>query len=171
MKVWIINKENNNEKELSRKLLSYIYHQETKKIFDFSKLFYGKYGKPYYVNNFYYNISHSKNYICIVISNSEVGIDIEEERKFSVELKKKILTIDELADNNIDLIEYWNIKEAYSKYKGMGLFMNFNEVSVSKIKQIVNIYNLSSDKYYCSVVGKEILEKVNFLNINDLIFY
>ena len=169
MNVWIINKGNIKLKDISKKLLAYIYfHTKGKKI-DFDKIVYGKYGKPYYIDDFFYNISHSKNYICIVVSNSEVGIDIEEDRNFSSNLKERVLTLEELGDSNINLVEYWSIKEAYSKYMGMGLYLHFNEISVSQIKECINLYNLSTDKYYCFVVGEEILDSVNFINIKDLV--
>lgn len=170
MKVWIVDKGKQNEKEVSRKLLSYIYCKEKGKIFNFDNIKYGKYGKPYYEDNFFYNISHSKKYVCIANSTSEVGIDIEEERKNIYGIEKKILTAEELKKSNNKIIEYWVIKEAYSKYKGKGLNMPFNKISTSYIKQQnINIYNLSTTKYYCYVIGTEPLEKVEFVNITDLI--
>lgn len=169
MKIWIVNKGKIKEKEISKKLLSYVYFLEKNQNLDINKIEYGKYGKPYYNDDFFYNISHSKNYICIATSSTEVGIDIEEERKISTGLEKRILTFEELSKKNINLIEYWVIKEAYSKYKGIGLRMPFNKVPVSQIQQNINVYNLCTDKYYCYAIGTEPLEKVNILNIKDVV--
>lgn len=169
MKVWIINKDKMSEKDLSKKFLSYVYYQEKNKKINLDKIKYEEYGKPYYENDFFYNISHSKNYICIATSSSEVGIDIEEERKITSGLEKRILTSKELMNDNLNLIEYWVIKEAYSKYKGLGLRMHFNKISISQIKESVNVYNLCTDKYYCYVIGTEPLEKLNVINIKDIV--
>jgi len=169
MKVWIANKSKLNKKDISKKFLSYVYCRETNQKMNLDKIQYGEYGKPYYDENFFYNMSHSNNYICVVISNSEVGIDIEEERKISVGLEKRILTHEELLNDDINLIECWVIKEAYSKYKGIGLRMPFNKVSISQIQQNINVYNLCTDKYYCYAIGTEPLEKVNIINIKDVV--
>lgn len=169
MKIWIVNKGKIKEKDISKKFLSYVYRQEKSKKINLDKIEYGEYGKPYYKDNFFYNISHSKNYICIATSTSEVGIDIEEERKITSGLEKRILTVEELINDNINLIEYWVIKEAYSKYKGLGLRMPFNKVSVSEIKQNLNVYNLCNDKYYCYAIGIEPLEKINFIDAKDVV--
>ena len=168
MRVWIINKGKTNEKDISKKFLSYVYHQEKNKEINLDKIKYGKYGKPYY-NDFFYNISHSKNYMCIITANSEVGIDIEEERKITPGLDKRILTPEEQLNNDLNLIEYWVIKEAYSKYKGIGLRMPFNKVTVLEIKQNLKVYNLCTKQYYCYAIGTEPLEKINFIDINDVV--
>lgn len=169
MKIWIVYKGKINEKDISKKFLSYVYSQETNKKMNLDKIEYGKHGKPYYNDKFFFNISHSKNYICIGTSTSEVGIDIEEERKITSGLEKRILTIEEMMDDKINLLEYWVIKEAYSKYKGIGLRMPFNKVSISQIKQSLNVYNLCTDEYYCYAIGQEPLEKVNIINIKDVV--
>ena len=169
MKIWIVYKGKISEKDISKKFLSYVYCQETNKKMNLDKIEYGKHGKPYYNDKFFFNISHSKNYICIGTSTSEVGIDIEEERKITSGLEKRILTIEEMMDDKINLLEYWVIKEAYSKYKGIGLRMPFNKVSISQIKQSLNVYNLCTDKYYCYAIGQEPLEKVNIINIKDVV--
>ena len=169
MNIWILNKGKIKEKEISKKLLSYVYYQEKNKKINLNKIEYGEYGKPYYKDKLFFNISHSKNYICIATSTTEVGIDIEEERKISAGFEKRILTFEELSKDDINLIEYWVIKEAYSKYKGIGLRMPFNKVPVSQIQQNINVYNLCTDKYYCYAIGTEPLEKVNIINIKDVV--
>jgi len=169
MKVYIANKSKISKKDISKKFLSYVYYQEKNKKIDLNKIEYGKYGKPYYEKDFFFNISHSKNYICIATSTSEVGIDIEEDRNITSGLEKRILTDEELMNDNINLIEYWVIKEAYSKYKGLGLRMPFNKVSSSEIKLELNVYNLCNDEYYCYAISTEPLEKINFVDINDVV--
>ena len=43
MKIWIVNKGKIKEKEISRKLLSYVYFLEKKQNLDLNKIEYGKY--------------------------------------------------------------------------------------------------------------------------------
>lgn len=42
-----------------------------------------KFGKPYIRgnNNLFFNVSHSKSWVCVAISDKEIGIDIEEIKK------------------------------------------------------------------------------------------
>ena len=94
-------------------------------------IFYNEYGKPYIKNNpIYFNISHSGDYIVIIISNRECGIDIEKIRqirnnvvnKICLDTEKKLI----VDDKSFTLI--WTMKEAYSKYNGMGFAFGFNNI-------------------------------------------
>ncbi len=79
---------------------------------EFDELEYSKNGKPYFKNKkYFFNYSHSKNYILIGISKTEIGVDIEEERNISDNISKKYL-------NDVDKknrLKYWVIKESYVK--------------------------------------------------------
>ena len=156
MKVWILKNKIN-----SIELVKKIYKKETNEEFNVSKLHYNNYGKPLYNNKFYFNISHSKNYICIVISKSNVGIDIEEDRKIYINFNKSFFNENEsIIDNNI--LNNWVIKECYSKFLGVGLNLDFKKVSAQKICLNNNFYNLSSYDYICYVIGLEPLEFVKY---------
>ena len=156
MKVWILKKKIN-----SIELVKKVYKNEIKEDFDISKLHYNNYGKPLYNSEFYFNISHSKNYICIVISKSNVGIDIEEYRNLYKNFNKSFFKENEpIIDNNI--LNNWVIKECYSKFLGIGLKLDFKEVSAKKICLNNNIYNLSGEDYICYVIGVEPLEFVKY---------
>lgn len=104
-------------------------------------------GKPYFKSsNIYFNYSHSKNYIACVISNYEVGIDIEEKtRVISDDISSKYL--DGVEDNNDRLI-LWVKKEAYSKLMGLGLQIGFNNIEFnSNIKDLL----INKNEYICSI--------------------
>lgn len=58
----------------SKDMLDFILRDNN--IYDYN-VYYNEYGKPYLDNGLYFNISHSKNVIVCVISDREVGIDIE----------------------------------------------------------------------------------------------
>ena len=104
-------------------------------------------GKPYFKNsNIHFNYSHSKNYIACVISNYEVGIDIEEKsRIISDDISKKYLN--GVEDYNDRLIQ-WVKKEAYSKLKGLGLQIGFSNL---EFDSICNDLLINDEEYVCSI--------------------
>ena len=162
MKVYISKLTDCNKNDIKNKLISYAYYEKFKKEINLSKIEKNKYGKLYYEPDFFFNISHSKNYICIAVSNSEVGIDIEEERKIEVDISRRVLGENEkIIDNNI--VINWVIKEAYSKYKGLGLYMDFRTINTEQLLKDNNLKNLSTDKYYCYLYGKEEIESVRYI--------
>lgn len=159
MKVWVIRKKDIN-REKAMEILKVIYFRETGKKFNECKIKHGKYGKPYYDDEFYFNITHSKNYLGIVISKTEVGIDIEEPRKLYNNFQNKILSKEEQIINN-DVLNNWVIKEAYSKFLGLGLNISFDKIDAGKIFKKNKFYNLSTKDYFCYVVGLEKLQRVS----------
>lgn len=112
-----------------------------------------EYGKPY-IDDIYFNISHSKNMVAIIISNCPCGIDIEVKDYKNLRLAKKILNEKELElisnYNDEDKLDYimkkWVSIEAYSKMIGK----NFNLNTDVKIDAITVEHALESDMYYLS---------------------
>ena len=162
MVIYISKFEKNNKDFIKNKLLSYSYLEKYNKEINLSKIYTNKYGKPYYDDNFFFNISHSKNYICIAISNSEVGIDIEEKRKVETDISKRILSKDEKIIKN-DILINWVIKETYSKYIGLGMHLDFRNINTEQLLTDNNLKDISTDKYYCYVYGKEKIEKIKYI--------
>ncbi|WP_066874814.1 4'-phosphopantetheinyl transferase family protein [Clostridium mediterraneense] len=92
-----------------------------------------KYGKPRIIEleDFYFNLSHSGSYIVAAISDSEVGIDIEEMQEFQdfKEIAENFFSKEEVTyilegtkEETVDrFYEIWTLKEAYVKFKGKGL--------------------------------------------------
>lgn len=87
------------------------------------------YGKPYIVGKpIYYNISHSGQYAVLVISDSDVGVDVQlkkkaqkrklAERFFSKREQEMVRTDKEDGER---FYRIWCRKEAYGKYLGVGL--------------------------------------------------
>ncbi len=150
-------------------IISYIYYKKFKKLLDFSFILKDKNDKPYLKNNeFFFNISHCKSYICIAIGSSPVGIDIEEERHIKKNAIDKFLTKEE-QNSKISPLQYWVIKEAYSKYVGYGLRMDFKTISIKNIKKSLILHNLSSEHYICYAVSKNKLKNIEILRLNDLL--
>ena len=91
----------------------------------------GIHKKPYCVNYpYHFNISHSKNYTVVAVSDKPIGVDVEVVRPFSAKAAAKILTEEEKSFVMLDNIEYnknerffklWCAKEAYLKLIGTGI--------------------------------------------------
>lgn len=121
------------------------------------------YGKPY-IDDIYFNITHSNDYIGIIISDEECGIDIEKiELKVNLDsFARKILTPKEYENASISvdyLIKKWTQKEAYYKTIGDG-------IKLSKLKEKINdkdIKTIKVDDYYLSF--SPITDNVSFLDI------
>lgn len=84
-------------------------------------------GKPIFKGGFpCFNISHSKNFIAVGISDTEIGVDIEEYRDALKRVAQKICAQPELdaipQDEKDDyLLKKWVMSEAYAKYTSMGI--------------------------------------------------
>ena len=96
------------------------------------KMYYGGNGKPYLENYpFYFNLSHSGNYVVCAISPREVGVDIQEYRQVDMErLAKRFFSKEEQnalkvctkGKEQYELFyQLWTRKEAYGKLTGEGI--------------------------------------------------
>lgn len=101
-------------------------------------------GKPYlFDNKKKFNISHSGDYIVCIISDSEVGIDVEELVDIELDFLDVFLSEKELSlinvlsckDKLLYMYKYWTFKESYSKYTGEGLNTNFRELNLDIISK------------------------------------
>lgn len=95
------------------------------------EFYYGANGKPYLKEYpFYFNLSHSGEYVVCAISEKEIGIDIQEHRenvskriaeRYFSEGEKRIL--ENCSDEEYIQIfyDFWAKKEAYGKMTGEGI--------------------------------------------------
>lgn len=119
-----------------------------------------EYGKPYLIDNkFYYNISHSNEYVALGISNIDIGIDIEYDNKDDINYKE------------------WTTKESFFKLIGKGLLMNDEDYKIDYNSNIINYNNTNYrfnnyhlNNYILSVSYKD-NTKINIkrLNVIELI--
>lgn len=129
-----------------------------------NNLLYNEFGKPY-LDNIYFNISHSCNFIVVIISNDICGIDIEyidKDRNYDL-LSTKIL-----SNNEYDIyikserkeeyfITCWTKKEAYFKGIGTGLIKSkLNELD--KDIYSVKIIDSKNKEYILSIYANEEFE-------------
>ncbi len=97
--------------------------------------------KPYIKNHpVFFNISHSDNYVVVMISDQNCGIDLQRNMDFKERLAKKIMHEREYAlvceypeDKDALLTACWAGKEAYLKYTGTGIRYAMSSVDVSEL--------------------------------------
>lgn len=96
-----------------------------------------RYGKPYLENHpeIQFNISHSGDFVICAVGPGEVGIDIEKHRSLDFKrLARKAFLEEECRklEQSEDPMEYffdtWTLKEAYLKWKGIGISKNLKEL-------------------------------------------
>jgi 4'-phosphopantetheinyl transferase len=99
------------------------------------------YGKPYSDNiqNLYFNISHSQDWIVCAISSFPVGVDIEKIRPINfIDISKLYFTSDEykliaakkLKEQQDTFYRLWTLKESLIKANGKGLFLPLKSFSI-----------------------------------------
>ena len=101
----------------------------------------GEKGKPFIVGveNVFFNISHSGDYVVCAVSDREIGIDIEKRAKARMEVAGRFFHGEEVAqlkmleeDKQDQLFfNYWSVKESLLKYIGTGLTRPLNSFIVS----------------------------------------
>ena len=130
--------------------------------------------KPYIAGHpIHYNISHSGQYVVLVTSKSEVGVDIQEKRgsrmeslakRFFAEEEWQAVSKCEREEEKKDLFyRIWCRKEAYGKYLGTGLSSNLLGVNVLEELDNIKFHDLEIIENYqisiCSRKGEN-LEKI-----------
>ncbi len=111
-------------------------------------------GKPYIDNsNIFYNISHKNKMVGLIISDSEVGLDIEYidteniKRKstlkyFFTEKERKTITTNE------ELLTLWTKKESYIKLNG-GMLRDAIGLDINNINVMFDTFKL--DNYIITI--------------------
>lgn len=118
------------------------------------KILKSKNGKPYLENsNIFYNISHKNKMVGLIISNSEVGLDIEyidtESIKRQSTLKYFFTEKErESITTNEDLLTLWTKKESYIKLNG-GMLRDAIGLDINNINVIYDTFKL--DDYIITI--------------------
>ena len=110
----------------------------------------GEKGKPFIVGveNVFFNISHSGDYVVCAVSDREIGIDIEKRAKARMEVAGRFFHGEEVAqlkmleeDKQDQLFfNYWSVKESFLKYIGTGLARPLNSFIVSFSGEGVSLF-------------------------------
>ena len=131
--------------QLARNMLTWLMNYLKLPI---SKIVISENGKPYFKDsNIYFNYSHSKNHIACAVSSCEVGIDIEEkDRVINDTVARKYL---DCTETNEKRLETWVKKESFSKLKGLGLKIKFQDIKLNEIKN-KNLF-INEKEYVCCI--------------------
>jgi len=108
-------------------------------------------GKPYIRNHdsIHFNISHSGNWVVLVFSDEEIGIDIERETDINLDIAQTCFSKDEyrylinLCNNTQKSAFYkiWTLKESYVKALGLGLNKSLDSFTVTFGKDKIALYD------------------------------
>ncbi|GAA0375774.1 4'-phosphopantetheinyl transferase family protein [Paenibacillus motobuensis] len=108
-----------------------------------------QFGKPYLLNSngFYFNISHSGEWVLLIFGNKPVGIDIEKIRGFNIETAKGCLSQQEFLrlqqvsqEEQLDyFFDLWTLKESYIKAIGTGLYLPLDSFSILCSESIIAV--------------------------------
>ena len=103
---------------------SYLINKLSKEPLQFNDM-----GKPFYQNGPYFNVSHSGQYIVMVVSNKDIGVDIEENKEKDMSSLIRIFNEAEakMIKEHADFYYLWCAKESLIKCIGS---------SINRIKEI-----------------------------------
>lgn len=151
-----------------------------------------EHGKPFLegVDNIFYNISHSGDYLVCALSDSEVGVDIEKRAVARMEVARRFFHPNEIiqleclgkSEQNQLFFDYWSVKECFLKYTGSGLTRSLSSFCVGSLENPVHIYTEEASLpvyirkcpvdagYSCFVCsGSDIVPEIMPLTIEELL--
>ena len=139
-------------------LLSAVSGLMMKKILEITDddiILYNEHGKPFLKEGPFFNISHSRRYAVIAVSENKIGIDIEMHQSPSERLIDRCFTEDEatfakLSTKNFQRI--WTAKEAVLKLLGTGFSFSPKKFSVLPLEDEHKI-NGEKIKFFCSEIN------------------
>lgn len=116
---------------------------------------YDKNGKPIDPDGkFFFSLSHSGSYAAAVLSDAEVGIDIEEIRPVSPSVFRRVCTEREMSllseDDPLEFLKIWTFKEAYFKRIGIGLSGGLKNVDICDYINLLTVE--CTDKYILTII-------------------
>ncbi len=139
------------------------------------------FGKPMVKDmpDFYYNLSHSGNWVVIAYGNCPVGIDVEQVRWNcgKEDLARRYFTVDEQdfvfgqSQQGIAarFFEIWTSKESYLKYLGTGLRKSLDSFSVLQLSE-PNRFSVQLDgQYYMTLWTQAEGYDMNEISVSDLL--
>ncbi|MCC7563885.1 MAG: 4'-phosphopantetheinyl transferase superfamily protein [Methanobacterium sp.] len=93
------------------------------------------YGKPFLMNHshVYFNLSHSEEYVACAVSDSPVGVDIEQVHNIDLNIAQNYFFgseyhhIQNSAHKQRTFFELWVLKESYMKMTGLGFRLPLDE--------------------------------------------
>lgn len=154
-----------------------------------------KFGKPFLVdyNHLYINSSHSNNWVIGALSDTPIGIDIEEIRPINLDIVLDFFTPNELlnffkVDSELRteyFYKIWTAKEAYTKCIGTGFSTDLRSFSINHNKVILKTsdcyknllspysitYGTLDDYHIMAVCQKSKHYSINHIHKNEMDIY
>lgn len=131
-----------------------------------------KFGKPYLKDNkYYFNISHSYDYVTVAFSNKEIGIDIELIDYKAARVKRKFTEMITDGDEKEFYTKLWVLKEGFMKWLGVGMTIPLKEIIIQEIDKENNLFNVS---YKDKETSCQVLQYENYfigVCLNDISDY
>ena len=131
------------------------------------RISYSKNGSPNLNNHQHVSISHSGDLACIIISEKEIGVDIEKISDKTLKIKEKFINSHHLRLHKEESTIIWCIKEAVFKFHKIGnldfkkdiIVPEFTakdkgEMNINFKKNILKSYYFKIGDYYLSYVCK-----------------
>ena len=130
---------------------------------------YNEFGKPSLPNlPIHFSLSHCKDAVACAVSDHNIGIDVESIVPYNPDMARRVCTADELkvleqsSNKDVEFIKLWTVKEAISKYEGMGLSLPFSEIDTSRYATDTQI---CYEKNYCITICGE-RNKVDLIKLS-----
>lgn len=135
-----------------------------------------KLGKPFIreMEDFHFNISHTKNAVVAAFSSNEVGVDIERVREFDEKIVKRFFTeneqqyvLSEEKNANQRFFEVWTKKEAYVKYLGDGLNISMRSFDVFSPEVANNLITYFKEDYIIITCTEQKYEDFKIITLSE----
>lgn len=101
-----------------------------------------EFGKPYLTAlPLFFSLSYAGDYCVCLVSEHEVGVDVEKTAEAVIKVAKRLLNAAEYQNHLVtplgqaELMKQWVLKEAFVKYIGKGMSVDFRQVNIQKTAQ------------------------------------
>ncbi len=90
--------------------------------------------------NIHFNLSHCKEGVVCIISETPVGIDIQEDTQFDYAVADRVCNEEELRRiltskwKEREFSKLWSAKESVAKLSGIGIAQNLKNLDISKVR-------------------------------------
>lgn len=120
------------------------------------EIVFGEVKKPYFKNSsYYFNTSHSGTKVLCVISDKEVGCDIEQIKEKDTEVAVRFFAQNEagyIGDDLDKFFKIWTLKEAYAKCLGKGLTLPLNSFEICVYEDTPYLYGDNRYQFFAKEI-------------------
>lgn len=142
---------------LARVVLSEMMNKPVHQL-EFSTDYYGKPSLIGFEEQIGFNVSHSGDWVALVVSTSKhVGVDIEELQKVDLQIAHRFFTEEEYISiiniveekyRSLQFLKIWTAKESYIKAIGKGLSIPLDSFSTITDKEMARVKRIDNKDWY-----------------------